>query len=130
MNTATTLIMFAAFAQAGLVPMLPSLEVRYPLHNSTIDALDNCNSTKVSHEPTRRYDTAGWRVYIAFLVLGILVALLTLPVVCSPDLMRWYRSIRGRRNVEERTVDVEFATAKMQEMAQPDDVYLPRERVH
>lgn len=129
MNTVTALFVFASFAQAGLVRM-PPLEMRHSLDNSTTDASDSHGATLLNPGPTRNYDTTAWRVYIAVLVLSIMVAVLALPVVFSPDLMQWYRSMRGRRAAEQRKVDIDLATATMHEMTQPENVYLRPERVH
>ncbi|KAF2628959.1 hypothetical protein BU25DRAFT_465994 [Macroventuria anomochaeta] len=128
METTIVLTMFATLAQAGLLPFLPSIEVRDMLQNSTANVYAGQNTTQVDPESMRDYNTTEYRVYIAFLVSGIVMAVAILPVSCSPDILYWYRRKREDKQVRQRKADVEMATAKMRAMAQPDMVYLRPER--
>lgn len=136
MQSTLIFVTFAALAQAGLVPLLPPflppLSVRDAPRNSTITmaAPFGLNSTQSNLGPDVHYlDTVAWKVYIAFLVLGILTAALMLPVVYSTDLLSWYRSRRAEKQNKQREIDVKVAKAKMREMLQqPEHAHLRAER--
>lgn len=102
--------------------------VRDVLQSSTVDASAGRNTTLPHGGSTRDYDTVGYRVYIAFLVFGIVMAVLYLPLVFSSSVLCWYHRRRENKMARQRGVEVEVATAKMREMLRPDAVYLRSER--
>lgn len=128
MATTILLTMFATFAQAHLTPLLPPITVRDTLQNSTINVSAGRNTTYPGAESTRNYNTAAYKVYIAFMVFGTVAAALMLPIVCSPDILHWWRQMRQEKAVKRRKEEVAEATARMREMTQPQEVHLRPER--
>ena len=108
--------------------ILPPIVVRDMLGNSTMSMSAGLNATQVDREAARDYNTAEYRVYIALLVFGIVIAVLVLPVAGSMDILRWYRWMRKKKAIKQRKIDVEIATAKIREMTQPESAYLRPER--
>ncbi|KAJ4988436.1 hypothetical protein SVAN01_06053 [Stagonosporopsis vannaccii] len=135
MHSTLTLIIFAALTEAGSIPLLPPilppLSIRETLQNNTGVALFGQNPTQFNPRSDANYkDTVAWRVYIAFLVLGILTAVVMPPIVCSPDILYHYRSMRAKKQTEKRKNDVEVATAKIREVLQhPKSAHLRAERL-
>lgn len=128
MATTLLLTMFATFAQAHLTPLLPPITVRDTLQNSTINISAGRNTTYPGAVPTRNYNTAAYKVYIAFMVFGTVAAALMLPIVCSPDILHWYRQMKQKKATKQRKEDVAEVTARMRETAQPQEVHLRPER--
>ncbi len=127
MQLICALIMFATLAQAIFIPM-PPIQIRDTLHNSTVSSSVD-QSTQVDSESTFNHSTAAWRMYIAFLVLGILAAIIMFPAVCSADVLTLCRSRRKQEVFKQHKVDVELAALKMREMLQePEGAYLRNER--
>lgn len=134
MQTTLVLFAFVTLVHAGIIPSFspkpPPLTAREAPDNVTLTTLLGVNLTLPNLELGFHYnDTVAWRVYIAFLVLGIIMAVLLSIFAVSPDMLNWYRYMQTRKEVNQRKVDVEVATAKMREMLQqPESAHLPRER--
>jgi|SRR5690242_5472998 len=130
MHSTLILTTLAALAQAGRIRLLPPILIRDAVQNGMFVAHSDQDLTQVNDGPKVHYkDTVAWQVYIAFLVLGILIAVLMPAAVYSPDMLYWCRSMRAKKLTEQRKVDVEVATVKMQDMLQlPEGAYLRAER--
>lgn len=130
MHSTLILMALAALAQAGRITLPPPILIRDTVQNSTFIARLDQDFTRVDAGPKVHYkDTVAWQMYIAFLVLGILIAVLMPAAVYSPDMLYWYRSMRAKKQTEQRKVDVEVATLKMQDMLQrPEGAHLRTER--
>ena len=129
----------AALTQAYLIPPLPILSVRDPLSNTTITtpapAGGNLNSTftypgiNAPRAPGYTH-IAGWKVYIAFLVLGIVAAVLV-PLLGG---LLWYLPRRGKGGKNPKNGDVEMSRlAKMKvrgmvNMVRPQNAHVKPER--
>jgi hypothetical protein len=135
MFTTILLALFTTVARASLTPLLPPIVVRDGLHNSTIHANISAahNETYTGAESIRNYDTAAYKVYIAFLVFGTVSATLMLPVIYSPNAIHWWRQSKHQKALKQRKGDVAEATARVREMREsipppPPDAYLRPER--
>ncbi|KAJ4363842.1 hypothetical protein N0V95_000911 [Ascochyta clinopodiicola] len=128
MPTAIALAMLTTLAQAGLVQILPPILRRDAFQNSTVNVSAGRNATLVNDKPMQDYNTVEYRAYIAFLVLGIVLAVLFLPVVLSRSIMGWRFKEQEKKKVQQRNVDVGTATAQMRAMTQPEVVHLRPER--
>ncbi|KAF2998996.1 hypothetical protein E8E13_007757 [Curvularia kusanoi] len=127
MFSTTHLLAFTALitlAQARVFHPLPPIQVRDTAHNSTTPYPAGGNSTLSHTVPSYDHSTA-WRVYIGFLVFGILTAILVPLVATSPDTMSWYRGMRGLKKAKKIGYDVEFASAvKMSQMKRPEGAHM------
>lgn len=109
---ATTLLLatFAALAQAHVIPPLPILQVRDPLANTSSPAPAGGNSTYTypgfnsPSDPAYKH-SAAWKVYIAFLVISIAVAIL-LPLFGT---LFWRSLIRRSKDGKEPKENVEMS---------------------
>jgi hypothetical protein len=123
------LIMTATLGNASRLPVLPPIVVRALPQNSTLVPPAGQNATNQADEQSvRDYDTVEYRAFIAFLVLGITVAILFLPVVFGPSLWRLYQEKQAKKRVRERMVEIEVAWTKMQAMTEPQPALLRPER--
>lgn len=131
------LTLFATLAQARLTPLLPPIVVRDGLHNTTVNANISAghNTTYSGTVPTRNYDTAAYKIYIAFMVFGTVSAALILPLVYSPNAIQWWRQKKHEKSVKRRKEEVSPATVRMREMRvntppppAPAEAYLRPER--
>lgn len=86
------------------------------------------NTTLIDDKPARDYSTVEYRAYVAFLVLGIVLAVVFLPLVLSRDIGRLYRERKDSKKVKQRNFDVEMAHSKMRAMTEPAVAYLCPER--
>lgn len=128
MKTTIAVTMLTSLAQAAYLPILRPITVRNTQPNNTTNIYPGHNTLLVP-EAARKYDTAAYRVYITFLVFGIVMAIVVVPIACSNDTMHWYRAMRAKKGIQQRKVDVEAATRKMREMTQqPDRAYLRPEQ--
>ncbi|KAF9693367.1 hypothetical protein EKO04_008757 [Ascochyta lentis] len=116
-------------AQAGVVSILSPIRGRDGTQNSTSTVSAGRDATLLNDKPMRDYNTVEYRAYIAFLVLGIVVAVLFLPVVLSRSIVLWRCKQKEKKKIQQRNVDVNMATAQMHAMTHPEDVYLRSERV-
>ena len=137
MKTTLLLAAFAALAQARVIPILPILAVRDPLSNTSTPAPagGNLNSTftypgiNAPRAPGYTH-IAGWKVYIAFLVLGIVAAVLV-PLLGG---LLWYLPRRGKGGKNPKNGDVEMSRlAKMKvrgmvNMVRPQNAHVKPER--
>ncbi|KZM22485.1 uncharacterized protein EKO05_0000821 [Ascochyta rabiei] len=128
MNAVIILVILTTLAQAGLIPTLPPILGRDEFQNSALHVSAGRNAMLVSDKPTQDYNTVQYRAYIAFLVLGIVLAVLFLPVVLSRSIVGWYCKEQEKKKVQQRNVDMETATAQMRAMTQPEVVHLRPER--
>lgn len=80
------------------------------------------------------YNTAGYRVYIGFLAFGIIMIVLFSVAAAGMLLTPYYRELRRQYRMREkdkgRVSDVEAVHVKMEGIARPAPVALPRERAH
>lgn len=137
---ATTIILplFATFAQARLMPPLPPIVVRDGLEavyntiaNASISA--GRNTTYPGAEMARNYDTAAYKLYIAFMVFGTVSAALLLPVAYSPHVIYWWRQKKHQKSIQQRKKNIAEATMRMREMHEstpppPPKAYVRPER--
>ncbi|KAF1924887.1 uncharacterized protein M421DRAFT_95043 [Didymella exigua CBS 183.55] len=118
MATTTLLILFATLAQASLTPPLPPIIAREDFHNSTnyTNISVGQNTTYPGAESLRDYDTAAYKIYIAFMVFGTISAALMLPVIYSSDALHWRRQKKHETATRQRKKDVAEATARKRQM--------------
>ena len=131
MQTTLALAMLVTLTQAGPIPIIPPVERRDNLFNSTMNISAGQNATQTNPRSVMNYSTAAWRTYIAFLSIGILVAILMLPAVFSADIMCWYGSRHQRQKQKEkkqRKVDLDIGQARLREMHEPEAAHLRAER--
>lgn len=128
MQTAIVLAAFATLTQAGLTPILSPTVARDVLQNGTMNTSTRRNTTLIDDQPAREYSTVEYRAYVAFLVLGIVLAVVFPPLVLSRDIGRLYRERKDSKKVKQRNFDVEMAHSKMRAMTEPAVVYLRPER--
>lgn len=128
MQLALMISALATHSRARYIAILPPVVMRNTLQNSTMNTSAGQNSTLLDDQPIRNYDTTDYRVYIGFLVFGVVMAVLLLPIACSYDILNWYRSKRESKKIQQRKVDVEWAKVKMCEMTQPAAAYVRPER--
>ncbi|KAJ8109562.1 hypothetical protein OPT61_g7367 [Boeremia exigua] len=131
MQTTIALAMLATLAQAGLIPIIPPIERRDKLFDSTMNISAGQNTTQTNPQSVMNYSTAAWRAYVAFLAIGIIVAILMLPAVFSADIMCWYGSRRLRQKQKEtkqRKNDLDIGQARLREMHKPETAHLRTER--
>jgi hypothetical protein len=128
MQLALIVSVLATLSRARYIPILPPVVVRDILQNSAMNNSAGQNLTLSDDKPIRNYDTTKYRVYIGFLVFGVVMAVLLLPIVCNYDILKWYRNKREGKKIQQRKVHVEWAKAKMHEMTQPAAAYVRPER--
>ncbi|OSS53328.1 hypothetical protein B5807_02650 [Epicoccum nigrum] len=135
MTTTLLLTGLAALTQAHILPPLPILSVRDPLANtstpapaggtpnSTYPGFDSLSHPAYSH-------SAAWKVYIAFLVLGIFIAVL----VPALGFWIWFRARRGKgkkqggRDVEMSGLQKLKARAMAEGVLRPQGAHVRPER--
>lgn len=122
MQTFLILAAIVTLAQAGLTPILPPLTPRDMPLNSTR------NSTTFGDEVTPYHTTVEYKVWLAFLIFGIVAAVMYLPLVFGRDLLRLCHGVKKGRQIQQRYGDVEMAQAQMRGMAEPEVAYLRPER--
>jgi hypothetical protein len=133
MATTFLLATFAALAQAHVIPIL---SVRDPIANTTAPAPAGGNSTYTypgfdsPSDPAYKH-SAAWKVYLAFLIIGIAVAVF-LPALGA---WLWWSLTRRSKNRKEPKEDVEMSrmsklkTRGMVEgLMPPRNAHVPRER--
>ncbi|KAJ4314973.1 hypothetical protein N0V94_006203 [Neodidymelliopsis sp. IMI 364377] len=123
------LIMTVTLGSASRLRNLPPIVVRALPQNSTLVPSAGQNATtQAGEQSVRDYDTIEYRAFMAFLALGVTVAILFLPVVFGPFLWRLYRKKQAKKRVQERMVELKVAWAKMQAMTEPQPALLRPER--
>lgn len=122
----TLLAASAALAQAHYIPPLPILSTRDPLTNTSTPAPAGGNSTypgiNTPSDPAYAH-SAAWKLYIAFLVVGAIMAV-AVPVLGGACF--WFRVRRGKGK-KQKGDDVEMSgLSKMKARAMVEGMMRPQ----